>query len=761
MDAKPKLRHLALMLCAALAISGPAFAQGAAGPAPSANPSAPPPDTTSDMPSADPATPPSDAPDEAVQFAADRVTYDNEADVVTADGSVELRRDGILLTADQVSWSRATGVVTATGNVIIRNPAGDTLYGDSIELTDSLRDGAMDNLLVVLDGGARLAARRGTRLENGDLVLEKAAYTPCIVEDAEGCPKEPSWQIKADRVRYQKERNRVRYVGARVELFGLPLIPLPGLSHQAANQAGSGFLVPSVRVDRVNGLEVQLPFYWRMAQNRDLTLTGHVYTGALPMIGAQYRQLTQQGAFQLSGNATYSRRISVGGGTSAGDAFRGYLEGSGKFQLNPLWSISASSRLATDRTFLRRYDISRDDRLRSNFDLERIGGSSYFSIAGWGVQTLRANDSQGQQAIALPAIDYRQRFSDPLLDGRIELQLNSLAIGRTSGQDTQRAFAGVRWDWRRLTRAGQEISLTALARGDVYHSDENLLTQVISYRGRGGWQGRVLGAGAIDVRWPLIGPAFGGTQRITPRLQLATTTRIRNLAIPNEDARAFELEDSNIFALNRFPGYDRFEDGTRLTYGVEWAFDRPGVAATMQIAQSYRIQDKPSLFPDGTGLTARTSDITGRSTVAYKDFLRLTHRFRLDKDNFAVRRNELDITIGSRKTYAEIGYLRLNRDITQLAEDLRDREEVRFGGRVALGKNWSMFGSAIIDLSGPSEDPSLTTDGFSPVRHRIGIAYEDDCITFGITWRRDYEDSGDARRGNTFLLRVAFRNLGI
>jgi LPS-assembly protein len=719
--------------------------------------------TAQDAPDVPPATPPESQvePDDAVRFSADSVTYQNDNEVVTATGNVELVRDGTTLTADEVSWSRATGVVTAKGNVIIRNPEGDALYGDTIELTDSLKDGVIDNLLVVLDNGSRLAAKKGTRLDNGDIELENAAYSPCKVETADNCPKDPSWQIKAVKVRYDKAGNKVRYQGARVELFGLPLIPLPGLSHQANAQAGTGFLVPDIRIDRVNGLEVQVPYYMRFGPNHDLTVTGHVYTGALPMLDAQYRRLTSLGAFQISGNATYSRRVSVGGGTSAGDAFRGYLEGSGRFQIDPLWRVSTSGRLATDRTFLRRYDISRDDRLRSTFDLERIGGSSYFSIAGWGVQTLRANDSQGQQAIALPAIDYRQRFDDPWLGGRFEMQLNSLAIGRTSGQDTQRAFASMRWDFRRLTGSGQEISLTMLGRGDVYHSDENLLTQVPSYRGQGGWQGRIIGAGAVDIKWPLIASAWGGTQRLTPRVQLAATTPVKNLSIPNEDARAFELEESNLFSLNRFPGYDRFEDGTRLTYGVEWAYDRPGMAISSQIGQSYRIQNKPSLFPDGTGLTSRTSDIVGRTSFAFKDFVRVTHRFRLDKDNFAVRRNELDVIFGSRKNYVEVGYLRLNRDITQLAEDLRDREEIRAGGRFAFAKNWSVFGSAIVDLSGRKEDPTLLTDGFSPIRHRLGIAYEDDCITFGLTWRRDYEDSGDARRGNSFLLRVAFRNLGV
>ena len=85
----------------------------------------------------------------------------------------------------------------------------------------------------------------------------------------------------------------------------------------------------------------------------------------------------------------------------------------------------------------------------------------------------------------------------------------------------------------------------------------------------------------------------------------------------------------------------------------------------------------------------------------------------------------------------------------------------RVGGRVQLARYWSMFGSAIVDLTSANEDPLSTADGFTPVRHRLGIAYDDDCLSIGLTWRRDYQDTGDARRGNSFLLRVALRNLGV
>lgn len=699
----------------------------------------------------------------SIDFAADEVRYDNQADVITAEGNVQLAREAWRLRADRVVWDRRSGQVTASGNVALTSPEGDTAYGDSVELTDTLRDGAVENLLVVFDGGGRLVAQRGIRLANGDMQLERAAYSPCAVEDENGCPKEPSWQVRAVRVDYDRENDRIRYSGARVELFGLPLVPLPGLSHPASNRAGSGFLVPDFRVDRVNGVEIEIPWYLRINSSHDLLISPHIYSNAAPMAEAWLRGLSARGGWQVHGYATYSERVSVSGTpTTAGqDAFRGYIDATAGFQFDPRWSLSASARVTTDRTFLRRYDISRDDRLRSTFSLNRNGGSSYLTIAGWAVQSLRVGDSQGQQAIALPAIDFRQRIADPWAGGLFLLQANSLALTRTSGQDTQRLFGSAQWDWRRLTPMGQVVQLTAMGRADVYHTDNVTATSVPSYRGEDGWQSRAFAAAAVDVSWPLVGTLAGGNQRLTPRIQLVAASPVDNVAIPNEDSRAFELEDGNIFAINRFPGNDRFEDGGRVTYGVEWAFDRPGLAVTSEIAQSYRLTNQASLFPDGTGLTDRMSDIVGRTTVALRNVVRLTHRFRLDKDNFAVRRNEIDATIGTRRTYVELGYLRLNRDIASFGEDLRDREEVRLGGRVGFARYWSVFGSAIVDLTDTAEDPTSSSDGFTPIRHRLGVAYDDDCVSIGVTWRRDYQDTGDARRGNTFLLRLAFRNLGV
>jgi LPS-assembly protein len=699
------------------------------------------------------------AEDQVVTFSADQVSYDSNADVVTASGEVRMNREGNYLAADRVVWNRKSGDVRAIGNVVLVTPQGDKLVGNDVRLTDTLRDGTIDNLVVVLESGGRIAAQRGARV-NGVSTLSDAIYSPCPTTTASGCPKRPSWAITAARVIDDPASQKIRFEGARLQLFGLDLPLLPVFNIARGNEGTSGFLVPDVAVSSRNGFELALPYHLQIGPNRDATVIPHLYTTVLPAIEVRYRELNSVGAFQADGFLTYGKvdRIDPNSTKVEPHRIRGYFDANGRWQLSPEWSITSSIRVATDKTVTRRYDLTNDDRLRNVVNAERITPDSYISIAGWAFEGLRVEDRQKQIPIALPAIDARFRMGE-FAGGKLDVQANSLSILRIDGQDTQRAFASVRWDLRRLTPWGQELTLTAYGRGDVYHSDDAEDTSVAIYRGTNGWHARAIGALAADVQWPFIGPLLGGVQRFVPRVQLVLTPPTPNMEVPNEDARSVDLEDSNLFALNRFPGYDRWEDSSRITYGLDWSLDRKNLSIDSTVGQSFRFNRQDSIFPQGTGLTGRVSDIVGRTSIRYGRFIDITHRYRIDKNSFAIRRNEIDFTVGTTQTYAQIGYLRLNRDIDPTIEDLRDKEELRVAARVKFQRYWSVFGASVIDLTDKSEDPLSVADGWQPVRNRLGIEYEDECLELGLTWRRDYERIGAFRKGSTFAIHLALKGV--
>ena len=81
-------------------------------------------------------------------------------------------------------------------------------------------------------------------------------------------------------------------------LILIVVVALPAFSHPDGSDAGggSGLLLPNIQVSKRNGFEVDLPYYFQIAPNRDFTVTPHFYTQVLPAIEGEYRALTANGA---------------------------------------------------------------------------------------------------------------------------------------------------------------------------------------------------------------------------------------------------------------------------------------------------------------------------------------------------------------------------------------------------------------------------------------------------------------------------------
>ena len=702
------------------------------------------------------------APGDVIEFEADGMTYADGDSLVTATGNVRIVRDGYRLTADTVEYNRKTGQVEARGNVITVDPEGNQAFGDRVQLTESLKDGAIDNILLVLNDGGRLAATSAVRA-SGVSTLNRAVYSPCSVVGNNGCPREPLWSIKAVRIVHNPAKHRVSYKNARLDVLGVPVMFFPAFSHPDGSAGrASGVLLPEIEFRRSLGVGIGIPYNLSFGPDRDITIKPWLYTGENPALSLQARRLFKAGPIQADAFFTYANLTDVAADqvtlVDRGDKFRGYLAVRGQLQHSPRWRSTFSARLTTDDTFNRRYGLDYDDSLRSTYNLERFGSDSYLSIQAWAFQDLRLGSRGGETPFALPLVDYQWRPETPVLGGRVTVEANALGLSRSDGQREARALASARWDRSFITPWGQRVTATGLVRGDIYDSANVAEASRPDYAGSGRITGRGVALVALDATWPFAGPLGGGTQTITPRAQLVASNNARNTGIPNEDARAVDLEDSNVFSLNRFPGFDRWEGGSRVTYGAEYRYQRPRFELSTGIAQSLRFDDRGALFPGGTGLSGKFSDFVGRTTIKYGSLLSLTHRFRIDKTELSIARNEIDIAVGTARTYATVGYIRLNRNID--TEDLQDREEVRLGARVAFAKYWSLFGSTIIDLTSRGESPLSTSDGFAPVRSRVGILYDDECLRIGLTWRRDYIADRDFRRGNSYLISLAFKNLG-
>ena len=121
---------------------------------------------------------------------------------------------------------------------------------------------------------------------------------------------------------------------------------------------------------------------------------------------------------------------------------------------------------------------------------------------------------------------------------------------------------------------------------------------------------------------------------------------------PNEDAQSLIFDDSNLFKVNKFSGWDRVEGGSRANVGVQYTaqFNRGG-NVNFLFGQSYQLFGQNSFALGGTtntgldsGLDTARSDYVARASYQPNSTLTFTSRFRVAETDFTLQRTELETT---------------------------------------------------------------------------------------------------------------------
>lgn len=689
------------------------------------------------------------ADEKEVIFSADQASIDPETRELVARGKVVLIHQDYRLEAEELRYDDHTGIAIADGGVRIVNPDGSVLEASRLRISGALLTGVIENARLILKDGSRVAANRGERFVSGDSELVDAVFSPCPV--CVGRPERPPlWQIKAMRVVHDRSARRLVYENAFFELLGVPIFWVPYLSHPDPTvDRATGLLIPEISTRQELGVVARLPIFINLGTHQDLTVTPIIATKEAPALAAQYRRHFGSGFLGLGGSATNGSQPSEAVTGIPDNGFRGHVFADGRFVHGPRWQSTFHGRFASDDTYLRLYDFTDVDTLTSSYRLEGFLDRTYIGASLVGFQGLRQEDRAGFTAQALPMI--RAHYvSDPgILGGTVSAGFDSVQLVRTRGGDVVRASTTVEWQVPFTTPLGQRISLDAFLRGDVYDVRDAERIDDPLFAGENGTTSRGLARVSATMRWPFISQTGGVEQVFEPILQLVASPEGGNPdAIPNEDSRTFELRASNIFALNRAPGFDLWEDGSRAAYGFAYGLAAGGVSLEALVGQSLRTTRLDAVFPAGTGLEGKRSDFVGSLDLALWQAVDLSYQFQLDKDNLAPKRHEIVASAGPRAFRVNLGYLKIDRDLS--VAERTNREEIRFDAALRLRQDLTLFGGLIHGL-GPTDEP---------IEYETGILYSNPCLELGLTFRKRFTEDRDIDPGTSVIFRIRLRNLG-
>jgi LPS-assembly protein len=677
---------------------------------------------------------------------ADELAYDNKNSRIIAKGNVEVYYKNYALLSDQLIYDQKGNTLNAIGNVRIKEPDGAVITADRITLTDDFRDGFIRSFRAVTKEEARIAAASAYK-EGNTTVFEKGVFTPC--KPCENNPDAPPiWRIKANKITHKKDEGNIYFEGGTFEVFGIPTVYVPYFYYPDPTvKRRSGFLAPEFGQSDDLGFHIGTPYYWAISPSKDLTVTPVVTTEAGFLLKADWRQRLETGAYKVSAAGVFDD--DPNDPTRADQKFRGSLETSGEFDLGSFWKWGWDGTIESDDTFRRFYkldDAFATDRISTVYLLGQ-SERNYFEAHLYHFGGLTARDDDNSDSIVHPVIDYNYIFADPIMGGELSYDANVLSLSRENGGDVSRVINEVKWRRQFTDPAGQVITPFMQARGDLYKSTS--FTDPITFEDEDSTTAlRAQAVAGVEYRYPFVKNTSTATHVVEPIAQVIARPDVRDQGdIPNEDSQSLIYDDTLLFDINKFSGYDRLETGTRANVGVQYSISAfNGWNGRIVAGQSYHLSgDNP--YNADTGLGEYKSDYVAGVYVDLLRNLNLTSQVRLDEDDLEVKRHDIQITGYFGPVLAAVNYVSADAQ-PELGFDT-DREEVAALAALRLSDHWTVYGDMRYDLD---------RDDF--VRNSLGIKYSDECFMLSVTYSETNISDGEIQPDQSILVRYDILQLG-
>ncbi|WP_135505000.1 LPS-assembly protein LptD [Roseovarius aestuariivivens] len=672
-----------------------------------------------------------DAPSPAM-LVADDVFLDGSEQLV-ATGNVEALFDGQRLRAAQIVYDRTRERLLIEGPITLEDETGRILVlADSAELDREMQNGLMRGARIVMDDQIQLAAHELARVNGRYNHLSKTAVTSCRVCET-GRP--PLWQIRARRVIHDQQERQLYFDDAQFRVFDTPIFYLPRLRlPDPTLERATGFLVPSLHNSSLLGFGVRVPYFIRIGDHRDLTVTPYLSTKTRTL-ELRYRQAFRTGRIEVTG-AFSNDDVGVQSRRN-----RAYLFANGAFELPRDFQLRFDIEVVNDDTYLLDYGYGSKDRLDSEIEIERAQRDEYARAALTAFHSLRPGESNDTLPTFVVNGEYERRHRLTRgLGGEVRLGLLSHGHVRSSnlisdgpdfdpwadGRDVSRLTLSADWH-RGWTLPGGILGRVQLGlAADAFAINQSGVTS----------QSRSVNLtpqAAVQLRWPLVRATGSGARHVIEPVVQAAWIGGENPTVPNDESTRIEFDEGNLFNVSRFTAPDRRERGLSAAYGLSWTrYGEAGWQNSLAVGQV--IRDETQIDPGGgfafsnsSGLQERYSDLLIAGQVKTDSGLSMTARGLFD-DGFVTTKAEAR---GSwYNNVAKIGatYIWLRNDPAENRPG--NISEWAFDASYRLSRHWTGQADWRYDVAADES-----------VRAGLGLTYTNECVDITLSASRRFTSS--------------------
>lgn len=493
-----------------------------------------------------------------VDIATDHATVGANGDL-TLRGHVEVHQGDREVKADDAQYDRATGALTVKGSVAYQDPIV-RLTGSNGKYSPTGGADVNSAQFELLQRSAHGSASSIDLTPQGILDLRGVTFTTCPRADQ-------SWELHAGALKLDTGKQVGTGRDASIDFQGVPILYLPWFSFPLGDERKSGFLFPSIGNSSMSGFELEVPYYFNIAPNADLTFSPMLYSRRGVDLSGDARFLTSDQDGELTWHYLPDDKLAGQG-------------------------IDALA--ATDRSFVRLRDtLDLPDDVRVSIDAANVSDVDYFQDFGNGPEQTSTAFVERQASAS-----YRDEYWNL---GAEAQQYQTIDV---SLPETYRPYARAPrlyadgdfgWGGSEVFRYGFDSELVNFTRnvgvtgwrldmspriGFDYEDPGYFVRSTFSWRytryaldntlpGEDHSPSRTLPSASFESGLAFEGPAGAGrTLTLEPRVQYVYVPYRDQDALPLFDTALPDLNLVELFRTNRYVGADRVSDADQVTGGI-------------------------------------------------------------------------------------------------------------------------------------------------------------------------------------------------
>ncbi|MDP4536092.1 LPS assembly protein LptD [Alkalimonas collagenimarina] len=626
-------------------------------------------------------------------------------------GNVQVSYSDTLLQAPQASFSQSEQIILADGGISYFSPA---LAVRSQKFVANLQQ----NRVELSQADYQLATQSGRGAADillaseTSLQLSDASFTACPIGDN-------SWALHANEIKLNADEGWGQAWHTVFKVRDIPVLYLPYLSFPITEERKSGLLLPNVGSSQRLGVDLELPYYFNLAENYDLTLTPRVMTNRGYQLKSEFRYLTEdhQGLLHLEYMQKDRERPELT------QRYLGHYNQRSDF--TPRWRGTLDVTDISDDAYLT--DLGSDYMNQSDTQLLKQGNITYYGddvFASLQLQDFTVLGNYDKAYAALPVVDVRSAEPIPLLAG---LEFDWQAQYAYFRNDQALIHSAHRAHIEPTVRLpfispAMEFMAEASLMHTRYQQNSDQLqqdqTQTIQrtmpklrLRGQLNFERSLEQQGELKV------------QTFEPQLQYLYIPHRSQSEIGLFDTTRLQDDYFGLFRENRFSGLDRINEANQLTLGatsrIYDANDREqfrfSLGQIFFITSPTELQD-----PFQQSLTDIESMLAAESMWQWHRRWFVSAGVQYDSDNRNLIKSNVTLDYrGSDKTLFQ-----LNHRYSQAVSDY-EISQIGLLGTQPVADHWQLFGSYYYDLNHSQM-----------MEAHFGIQYESCCWAIRLVARR-------------------------